>query len=119
MSISSLAPESRAAKEASRWPRGLRALRHYNYRLYFVGQTVSMAGTWMQNVAQGWLVLLLTHSPFALGVVVTLQSAPILLFSLVGGILADRVSKYRLLAVTQTVMALLALMLALDVTAGT
>jgi len=102
-----------------RWPRGLRALRHHNYRLYFAGQTVSMAGTWMQNVAQGWLVLLLTHSPFALGVVVTLQSAPILVFSLAGGILADRLPKYRLLAVTQMAMALLALILALDATAGT
>jgi MFS family permease len=107
------------ASAANRWPRGLRSLQHYNYRLYFVGQTISMAGTWMQNVAQGWLVLSLTHSAFQLGLVVTLQSAPILLFSLAGGVLADRVSKYRLLAVTQTVMALLALILALDVSAGT
>ena len=64
-------------------------------------------------------MLLLTHSAFYLGVVVTLQSAPILLFSLLGGIMADRMPKYRLLTGTQTILALLALILALDVTAGT
>lgn len=116
---STVMPEADASGNQSRWPRGLRALRHRNYRLYFLGQTISMAGTWMQNVAQGWLVLTLTHSPFSLGIVITLQSAPVLLFSLLGGVLADRVPKYRLMAVTQSVMALLALILAIDVTAGT
>jgi MFS family permease len=77
-----------------------------------------MAGTWMQNVAQGWLVLNLTHSAFQLGLVVTLQSLPILLFSLVGGVLADRTSKRKLMLVTQTAMALLALVLAIDVSTG-
>jgi MFS family permease len=104
--------------QANRWPRGLRSLAHYNYRLYFVGQTVSMAGTWMQNVAQGWLVLNLTHSAFQLGLVVTLQTIPILLFSLAGGVLADRIAKRKLLIVTQTTMALLALILAIDVSTG-
>src|SRR5438105_473684 len=104
--------------ERNRWPRGLRALRHYNYRLYFLGQTVSMAGTWMQNVAQAWLVLQLTHSPFSLGVVVTLQNIPVFLFSLLGGVMADRVPKHRLMVVTQFAMALLALTLAVDVTTG-
>jgi MFS family permease len=105
--------------ERSRWPHALRALRHYNYRLYFAGQTISMAGTWMQNVAQGWLVLILTHSAFYLGVVTALQFLPVLLFSLIGGVFADRLPKYRLMVVTQSAMALPALLLAIDVTAGT
>jgi MFS family permease len=112
------APVSAESIRDSAWPRGLRSLAHYNYRLYFVGQTISMAGTWMQNVAQGWLVLNLTHSAFQLGLVVTLQTIPILLFSLAGGVLADRMSKRHLLLITQTVMALLALALAIDVSTG-
>ena len=99
--------------------RGLRAFRHYNYRLYFVGQLISQVGTWMQNIAQGWLVLRLTGSAFDLGFVTALQGLPILFFSLLGGVIADRVPKYRLLVVTQAVMAVLALVLAFDVSAGT
>jgi MFS family permease len=114
-----LQPDSQRAEAPSRWPRGLRALRHYNYRLYFGGQTISMGGTWMQNVGQGWLVLLLTHSPFYLGVVTALQFLPVLLFSLIGGVIADRVPKYRLMIATQSVMGVLALLLAIDVSAGT
>src|SRR5438270_13844000 len=115
MSTQRLAPESPSAEAPSHWPRGVRALRHYNYRLYFVGQTISMGGTWMQNVAQGWLVLLLTHSAFYLGVVTALQFLPVLLFSLIGGVIADRLPKYRLMVVTQSAMAVPALLLAIDV----
>lgn len=101
------------------WLRGCAAFRHYNYRLYFGGQLISMIGTWMQNIGQGWLVLQLTHSAFYLGVVTALQSLPVLFFALLGGVVADRFPKNRVLVVTQSTMAILALILALDVSAGT
>jgi MFS family permease len=90
-----------------------RALRIRDYRLYWLGQLGSQTGTWMQTLAQAWLVLQLTDSPLALGTVATVQFAPILLFSLFGGVLADRVSKLRLLLITQTVMLAQATTLAL------
>jgi MFS family permease len=108
-----------ASQEPQGWMRGFRAFRNYNYRLYWSGQFVSQCGTWMQNIAQGWLVLQLTNSAFALGLVTALQQLPVLLMGLLGGVIADRVPKYRLLVVTQTVMAVLALILAVDVTAHT
>lgn len=85
--------------------RTFRSLRIRNYRLYFVGQLVSMTGTWMQGVAQAWLVLRLTDSGIALGVVTALQFLPILLFGLWGGVIADRVDKRRALIATQLAMA--------------
>jgi MFS family permease len=105
--------------EPEGWKRGFRAFRNYNYRLYWSGQLVSQIGTWMQNIAQGWLVLKITGSPFDLGLVTALQGLPVLFFGLLGGVIADRVPKYRLLVITQVIMALLALILAIDVTAGT
>jgi len=81
---------------------GFRALRVRNYRLYWLGQLVSLTGTWMQTTAQAWLVLQLTSSPFAIGLVTALQFLPIMLLSLVGGVIADRVSKHRLIVTTQT-----------------
>jgi MFS family permease len=81
-----------------------RALRNPNYRLFWCGQVVSMVGTWMQRVAQAWLVLKLTDSPLALGIATACQTAPVLVLSLFGGVVADRVPKHRLLVVTQTVM---------------
>lgn len=82
-------------------PRGLAALRHRNYRLFFAGQLVSVTGTWMQTLAQSWLVLTLTSSAFNLGLVNVIQFTPILLFGLVGGVLADRFPKRSLLVATQ------------------
>lgn len=82
--------------------RGFRALRVRNYRLYWLGQLVSLIGSWMQTTAQAWLVLRLTTSPFALGLVAALQFLPITLLSLLGGVIADRVPKHRLILVTQT-----------------
>ena len=114
----SVAEAKSAAADAASWRRGLRAFRHYNYRLYFGGQLVSQIGTWMQNIAQGWLVLRLTGSAFDLGLVTALQGLPILFFTSISGVIADRVPKYRLLVVTQSVMAVLALVLAVDVTSG-
>jgi MFS family permease len=91
--------------------RTFRSLRVRNYRLYFFSQIVSMTGTWMQSVAQIWLVLRLTHSGVALGIVTGLQFAPILLLGAWTGLLADRVDKRRLVIATQTAAALLALAL--------
>jgi len=93
-------------------PRTFRALRHRNFRLYWCGQLFSLTGTWMQNVAQGWLVYRLTDSPLALGLVGFVGSLPILLFSLFGGVIADRLHKRNLLLATQTAAMLQALILA-------
>jgi MFS family permease len=84
-----------------------------NYRLYFAGQVVSVSGTWMQQVAQGWLVLRLTNSGVALGTVTALQFVPVLLFGAWGGVIADRFDKRRLLLGTQSVAGVLALVLGL------
>src|SRR4030042_663931 len=69
------------------------ALRHRNFRLFYGGQLVSLTGSWMQSVAFGWLVLELTNSSFYLGLVGTLQTLPVLLFSFLGGVVADHTSK--------------------------
>lgn len=90
-----------------------RALRTRNYRLFWFGQVISQMGTWMQRVAQAWLVLQLTDSPLALGTIATVQFSPVLAFSLFGGVLADWMPKRRLLVVTQAVMAVQALAFAL------
>jgi MFS family permease len=88
------------------------ALRHRDFRLFLGGQLVSQSGTWVQTVAQGWLVLQLTDSAFAVGVVTALGSLPILLFTLYGGVVADRVDKRRLVLVLQSLMLVEALALA-------
>ena len=91
-----------------------RSLRVRNYRLYTSGQVVSLTGTWMQRVAQDWLVLELSgNSGTAIGIVLALQFGPTLLFSLFGGVLADRYDKRRILLVTQSVMIGQALVLGL------
>jgi len=96
----------------------LGALRHRDFRLFWIGQLISQVGTWMQSVAQAWLVLELTHSPLQLGIVSALQFTPILLLSPVGGALSDRFAKRRVLLVSQTVMQLQALALAALVWSG-
>jgi MFS family permease len=88
-----------------------RSLRVRNYRLYASGQLVSLTGNWMQRVAQDWLVLNLTNSGTALGIVTALQFGPSLLLGLWGGVLADRGDKRKLLLATQTALALVALVL--------
>lgn len=95
-----------------------RSLANRNYRLFAAGQVVSLTGTWMQRIAQDWLVLRLTHdSGTALGITTALQFAPIIFLSMYGGVLADRYAKRRLLVLTQATMALAALALGvLDVT---
>lgn len=88
------------------------ALRHRNFRLFLIGQFVSLCGTLMQQVALGWLVLEITNSPFAVGLVTTLGSLPILVLTLYGGVLADRVDKRRFVLLLQCLMLTEALALA-------
>ncbi|HEX3393054.1 MAG TPA: MFS transporter [Acidimicrobiales bacterium] len=93
--------------------RTVSSLKVRNFRLYFFGQMVSLSGTWMQSVAQAWLVLKLTGSGTALGLVVALQFLPVLVLGPLGGLVADRCDKRRLLYATQTSAGLLALALGL------
>src|SRR5512136_1427662 len=85
-----------------RWPHSLRSLRKRDLRLFFAGQTVSLAGTWMQTVAQSWLVWRLTRSSGMLGLVTFLGSAPVFLFGIWAGSLADRHPRRRIVLLTQT-----------------
>ena len=101
-----------AGPEDREFPQIVRALRNPNFRLFWGGNFLSNIGTWMQNVAQGWLVLSLTGSAFWLGVVGFAGAIPFLIFTLFGGVVADRVNKRRLLLVTQSVMMVLAFVLA-------
>src|SRR5579859_2472018 len=78
------------------------ALQHRNFRLFWFGQLISLIGTWMQIIGQAWLVLQLTHSAWLLGVVGALQFLPVMLLSLFGGVLADRVPKRKVLLFTQS-----------------
>ncbi len=89
-----------------------RALRHRNYRLYFFGQLISLAGTWMQSAAQAWLVLKLTNSSMMLGVVSFAQFTPILLVGLFAGVIVDRLDRRRLITATQILLMLSAFTLA-------
>jgi MFS family permease len=98
--------------QTGRFPPVIRALENRNFRLFWSGNFLSNIGTWMQNVAQGWFVLLLTNSAFWLGFIGFAGSIPFLFVSLFGGVVADRVDKRRLLMVTQSVMMILAFLLA-------
>src|SRR5260221_3555241 len=95
-----------------------RSLGHRNFRLYWIGQLVSLVGTWMQSVAQGWLMHRLTDSAFMLGLLGFMQFLPVLLFSLWAGVVADRVDKRRLLYLTQGAALLQAAVLAAAVLSG-
>jgi MFS family permease len=91
-------------------PRSLnpfRALRaHRNFRIFWIGQAVSLTGSWVQIVAQGWLALDLSNDPFIVGVVSAAGSFPVLLFSLYGGVIADRYDKRKLVMIGQGLLAL-------------
>jgi MFS family permease len=101
-----------------RFPHGLRALNHRDFRRFYAAQLLALVGGWMQTVAQAWLVLQLTDSPFKLGLISTLQFSPILMFSLVAGAVADRLPKRGLLVTTQTTLACQALLLGALVSTG-
>lgn len=90
----------------------LRALNSRNYRLYFAGQLISLAGTWMQQIAMAWLAYRLSNSAFVLGTVGFASQIPILLFAALGGVWTDRFDRRRLLLLTQTLAMVQALILA-------
>ena len=93
-------------------PAALRSLRHRNYQLFFGGQLVSLSGTWMQSVAQSWLIYRLTGSAVLLGLVGFSGQIPVFLLAPIGGAVADRYNRQRILVATQSVAMLLALVLA-------
>jgi MFS family permease len=96
----------------------LRALRYRNYRLFFIGQGISLIGTWMQQIALSWLVYRLTNSPLLLGVIGFSSQIPVFIFSPIAGVYADRWNRYRLLIATQILAMLQASVLALLVLSG-
>ncbi len=95
------------------------ALRHRNFRLFFWGQLISLIGTWMQSLAQAWLVFTMTHSAFQLGIVTTFQYLPVLLLSLFAGVVVDRLPKRALLVATQVAFMAFAAVLGVLTVAGT
>ncbi|HEY7416948.1 MAG TPA: MFS transporter [Ktedonobacteraceae bacterium] len=107
------------SKPKGKFLRTFSALQSRNFRLFWTGQLISLIGTWMDSTGQSWLVLQLTHSALALAVTGALQFLPILLFSLFGGVLADRLPKKRMLLFTQSFIALQALALFLLVATHT
>lgn len=102
---------SLAGQRPGALPKTFAALRHRNFQLYFGGQLISVAGTWMQTVAQGWLVYQLTHSELSLGIVGFAAAIPALIISPWGGVVVDRVPKRMLLVLTQSAAMLLAFIL--------
>jgi len=89
------------------------SLRVFNYRLYFIGQGISLTGTWLQTIAQTWLMLELTNSATMIGLLTATQFLPVLLLGPIGGVIADRFPKRRIIYITQSSALLLALILAL------
>jgi MFS family permease len=100
--------QSDAGKATRRLPSTLRALRHRNYQLFFGGQLISLTGTWMQSVAQSWLVYRLTGSAVLLGVVGFSGQIPVFLLAPIGGAVADRFNRHRIIVATQSLAMLLA-----------
>ena len=104
--------------DLSSFRHGVRALRHRNFRLFVIGQLISLLGTWMQTVALGWLIYRLTRSPFLLGLAGFLGQAPSLFLSPLAGVLADRWNRHRMVIATQCLFMLQALLLAALVLSG-
>ncbi|MBI5097889.1 MAG: MFS transporter [Nitrospirae bacterium] len=94
------------------------ALSYRNFRLFWLGQIISLSGTWMHSAAQGWLVFKLTNSPFYLGLVGSAMSMPILLFTMAGGVAADRFFKRNIILTAQIILMFLTLALAIMVSTG-
>src|SRR6185437_4338262 len=92
--------------------------KHRNYRLFFTGQVISNIGTWMQRVAQAWFVLSLTHSPVAVGILALCQFMPFTLFSLIAGVVVDRLDAWRTVISTQVAQMCLASVIAVIALAG-
>ncbi len=100
------------SRRPSRWQVAWRALRHRNFQLFFSGQLISLIGTWMQSVAQSWLVYRLTGSALLLGAVGFASQIPVFIFAPLGGIAADRANRRKIVIGTQTASMLLAFVLA-------
>ena len=107
------AAAAESTAEQRRVPAMFRSLRYRDFALFWTGNFLSNIGTWMQNLALGWQILVMTNSPFLLGLNGFLGTLPSLVFSLPGGAIADRLNRRKLMLFTQTSMALLALVLAL------
>src|SRR5450756_619514 len=103
---------ARPASRKSRLGLAVRALRHRNFQLFFAGQAISLIGTWMQTVAQSWLVYRMTGSALLLGTVGFASQIPVFLVAPFGGITADRVNRQRLVIATQIASMILAGILA-------
>ena len=99
-------------------PPAFSALTYRNFRLFWFGQVISLSGTWMHSAAQGWLVFKLTNSPFYLGLVGSAMTMPILLFTMAGGVAADRFFKRNIILTAQIILMLLTLALAVMVSTG-
>src|SRR5512143_3186182 len=97
----------------SKYPAAIRSLRHRNFRLFFGGQLISLIGTWMQSLAQAWLVYRLTGSAAQLGLVSFCGQIPVFLFATIGGSIADRFNRHRVVVATQTTAMILAGILAI------
>jgi MFS family permease len=110
-SNSVLNPAAALTRE-SRWSVGMRALKHRNFQLFFSGQLISLIGTWMQTVAQSWLVYKITGSSLRLGAVGFASQIPVFLLAPIGGMVADRVNRHRIVIATQAAAMMLALILA-------
>src|SRR5580693_4393943 len=103
---------ARPASRDSRLALAVRALRHRNFQLFFAGQLISLIGTWMQTVAQSWLVYRLTGSTLMLGAVGFASQIPVFLFAPIGGLVADRSHRKHVVIATQVASMLLAFVLA-------
>src|SRR5437016_8126442 len=110
--VGASAAKPKPAGSLSRFSLAVRALRHRNFQLFFSGQLISLIGTWMQNVAQSWLVYRLTGSSIQLGAISFCSQIPIFLLSPVAGIVADRYNRHKVVIATQTTSMILALILA-------
>lgn len=99
--------------QTNRWPKAIRSLGYRNFRLYWSGQIISQVGTWLQIVAQGWVVYNLTDSPLMLGLVNFAALLPVVPISLLAGVLSDRFSRKKLIMISEAVMMLQALIMAL------
>ena len=99
-------------QKQSQWAVTLRALRHRNFQLFFSGQLISLVGTWMQSVAQAWLVYRITKSSLQLGAVGFASQIPVFLVAPLGGTIADRLNRHRLVIATQASSMILAAILA-------
>src|ERR1051326_1303459 len=105
-------PNGTAEPVGLRLPSALRALRHRNFQLFFSGQLISLVGTWMDTVAESWLIYRLTGSSILLGTVAFCSQIPVFLFAPLGGTIVDKVNRRNLIVITQAASMVLAGMLA-------